>query len=447
MKRRIFGLLVVLTLLLALPFGAAAMEAVEVDHTEHELQYTPGSNGRHTVYCKTCEQEIGAQDCTFEKGVCTLCNWACDHAGTQQSYEEAVTCNTCGGTLPQLAKTVLNQVELTTVGYEYGASIANFRVTGPAGVKVSDWEVRDEEDAAVTGTFGELAYKVLVRLDFEPGYEPGDSFTVTLDGKQHLGDNAFRLDPLVRSFTVKFSTQYGSQPKDQTVKRGEKAAKPADLTNEDYAFQGWYTTEDYSTAFDFDTAINADTTLYAKWAEKYTVSYKPNGHGRDTMPDDEKVEPGKTATKPADPTEKGWRFDGWYTDAKCTAKYDFDKAVTEDITLYAKWTQLYTLTFETNGGTKIDSVEAPAGSLVYLGDYKPTKSGYYFAGWHTDKSLTQASRVSYVRMDGNKTVYAKFAVADKTNPKTADPALPGLALAVLSFSGMGLAAMGFKKRK
>ena len=92
-------------------------------------------------------------------------------------------------------------------------------------------------------------------------------------------------------------------------------------------------------------------------------------------------------------------------------------------------------------------MEAPDGSLVYLGSYKPTKSGYYFVGWYTDKNLTRTSRVGYVRMDGNKTVYAKFAVADKTNPKTADPALPGLALAVLSFSTVGLAALGIQKRK
>ena len=175
------------------------------------------------------------------------------------------------------------------------------------------------------------------------------------------------------------------------------------------------------------------------------MTFNVGRHG--TAPTAQTVENGGKATKPENPTAKGWRFDGWYTDERCTARYDFDKTVTANTTLYAKWTQLFTLTFETNGGTKIDSVEAPDGSLVYLGSYKPTKSGYYFVGWYTDKNLTRASRVGYVRMDGNKTVYAKFAVADKTNPKTADPALPGLALAVLSFSTVGLAAMGLKKRK
>lgn len=238
---------------------------------------------------------------------------------------------------------------------------------------------------------------------------------------------------------------HGTAPADQTVELNGKAVKPADPTAEGYVFRGWYTTAACTTEFDFNTPIAADTTLYAKWDEIYTVTFNVGDHG--TAPAPQKVENGGKATKPENPTAKGWRFDGWYTDEKYTARYDFDKAVTANTTLYAKWTQLFTLTFETNGGTKIDSVEAPDGSLVYLGSYKPTKSGYYFVGWYTDKNLTRASRVGYVRMDGNKTVYAKFAVADKTNPKTADPALPGLALAVLSFSTVGLAALGIQKRK
>lgn len=246
-------------------------------------------------------------------------------------------------------------------------------------------------------------------------------------------------------YRVVFQTAYGTAPAEQKVALNGKATKPADPTDTGYIFKGWYTTAACTTEFDFNTPITADTTLYAKWNEIYTVTFNVGRHG--TAPTAQTVENGGKATKPENPTAKGWRFDGWYTDENCTARYDFDKAVTANTTLYAKWTQLFTLTFETNGGTKIDSVEAPDGYLVYLGSYKPTKSGYYFVGWYTDKNLTRASRVGYVRMDGNKTVYAKFAVADKTNPKTADPALPGLALAVLSFSTVGLAALGIKKRK
>ena len=50
------------------------------------------------------------------------------------------------------------------------------------------------------------------------------------------------------------------------------------------------------------------------------------------------VEGGK-AIRPADPTRNGYTFGGWYTDAGCTAAYDFETAVTADLTLYAKWTE------------------------------------------------------------------------------------------------------------
>lgn len=69
----------------------------------------------------------------------------------------------------------------------------------------------------------------------------------------------------------------------------------------------------------------------------YTVTFDANGHG--TAPDAQTVESGKTAEKPKNPTADGYAFGGWYTDAKCTTVFDFGTAITEDITLYAKWTK------------------------------------------------------------------------------------------------------------
>lgn len=278
------------------------------------------------------------------------------------------------------------------------------------------------------------------------GWYTDTRYTMEYDFSKEVTEDTTVYAKWVKKPIVSFNANgHGTAPARQTVELNGKAVKPADPTAEGYVFRGWYTTAACTTEFDFNTPIAADTTLYAKWNETYTVTFNVGDHG--TSPTAQTVENGGKATKPENPTAKGWRFDGWYTDERYTARYDFDKAVTANTTLYAKWTQLFTLTFETNGGTKIDSVEAPDGSLVYLGSYKPTKSGYYFVGWYTDKNLTRESRVGYVRMDGNKIVYAKFAVADKTNPKTADPALPGLALAVLSFSTVGLAALGIQKRK
>ena len=43
------------------------------------------------------------------------------------------------------------------------------------------------------------------------------------------------------------------------------------------------------------------------------------------------------AARPEDPTKDNCTFGGWYTDRKCTEKYNFDEDVTENLTLYAKW--------------------------------------------------------------------------------------------------------------
>ena len=53
----------------------------------------------------------------------------------------------------------------------------------------------------------------------------------------------------------------------------------------------------------------------------------------------QKVEDGKSAAKPDDPTREGYTFAGWYSDAECTQAYDFSTPVSGDVTLYAKWTK------------------------------------------------------------------------------------------------------------
>lgn len=44
-----------------------------------------------------------------------------------------------------------------------------------------------------------------------------------------------------------------------------------------------------------------------------------------------------TATEPTAPTKENAIFAGWYTDSKCTNKYDFTTPVTTDFALYAGW--------------------------------------------------------------------------------------------------------------
>lgn len=70
----------------------------------------------------------------------------------------------------------------------------------------------------------------------------------------------------------------------------------------------------------------------------YTVTFDANGHG--TAPSAQSgIAAGGKVTVPANPTENGWTFGGWYKEAACTNAYDFNSAVNSSFTLYAKWTE------------------------------------------------------------------------------------------------------------
>ena len=78
-------------------------------------------------------------------------------------------------------------------------------------------------------------------------------------------------------------------------------------------------------------------TVYAKEPEKqkYTVSFDA---ADGTMVSAVEVEEGSTVEKPADPVREGYTFEGWYIN-EATEEFDFTIAVTQNMTLTAKWTK------------------------------------------------------------------------------------------------------------
>lgn len=71
---------------------------------------------------------------------------------------------------------------------------------------------------------------------------------------------------------------------------------------------------------------------------------------------------------------------------------------------------LYTLSFETGEGSKVDSVTKVSGTTVDLDDYVSTREGYEFTGWYNDREATQ--KIGSVTLQGDKTVYAGWEKAD-----------------------------------
>ena len=94
------------------------------------------------------------------------------------------------------------------------------------------------------------------------------------------------------------------------------------------------------------------------------------------------VQAGEKAIEPDVPSRQGYQFTDWYLD---DTKYDFDTAVTGDMTLTAKWTaNSYTIAFDTNGGSDIDPITQDYGTQIAAPE-APTREGYTFIGW--DKEI------------------------------------------------------------
>ena len=117
--------------------------------------------------------------------------------------------------------------------------------------------------------------------------------------------------------------------------------------------------------------------------EVYTVTF--DSYGGTPVPPKQEVKYGLTATKPADPTLKGYTFAFWYLgeDEQNATAYDFDTPVTENITLTAKWNiNKYTVAFNTDGGTPVPPAQEVEYGLTATEPAAPEKTGYTFDGWY-----------------------------------------------------------------
>lgn len=230
-------------------------------------------------------------------------------------------------------------------------------------------------------------------------------------------------------YTLSFETNGGSSV--ASVTKNENAVidlSAYTTTKAGHTFTGWYA-DAVLTQKITSVTMKASTTVYAGWkkdnggeAEKtgtYTLTFETNGGSSVAAV----TKDANTVIDLADyvTSKSGYIFKGWYTDAALTLKAE-TVTLTRDVTVYAKWKKessgsgtgsgvtMYTLSFETNGGSAVASVLKIRNTTVDLSKYITQKDGYSFDGWHTDKELTQ--KVESVKITSDTVLYAKWAVGN-----------------------------------
>lgn len=194
------------------------------------------------------------------------------------------------------------------------------------------------------------------------------------------------------------------------VEENGKLERPTDPEKKDMVFVGWYTDSEFKEPYNFESSVTSNLKLYAKLeaaaaVETQTVTFMKDA---ETPFSTSVVKKGNTVGVPAEPTKDGYSFAGWYTDVNCTTAYDFNTSVNEDITLYAKWLAKYTVSFDTDGGSTVESQTVVTGNKATKPASNPTKDGYNFKGWYKDSAHTNEFDFENDTITENTTIYARF---------------------------------------
>ncbi|MBR5329499.1 MAG: S-layer homology domain-containing protein [Firmicutes bacterium] len=144
--------------------------------------------------------------------------------------------------------------------------------------------------------------------------------------------------------------------------------------------------------------------------KKATLAFEENGGSE--VADLELYEGAVLGALPA-PTREHYIFDGWYSDAALTAKFEATTMPQGGATAYAKWiAETYIVTLNVNGGKTMENntltvtYGKPYGELP-----KPEFNGttHGFAGWFTEaENGEQVTAESALAVNGDHTLYAHW---------------------------------------
>jgi uncharacterized repeat protein (TIGR02543 family) len=228
----------------------------------------------------------------------------------------------------------------------------------------------------------------------------------------------------VSAFTVSFNSNGGTgQVPAQSVAQGSSMVIPTAtwLSNQGYSFTGWNTMADgIGERFTAGTVFTptGNITLYATWvpALTFTVTFDVNGAAGGTIP----AQTGNLGSSIILPSGEslsnpGFTFSGWNTNAAGTGENfiaDASFSSPGDITLFARWVETFTVTFNANGGEGTVPVQqvGQGSGMILPGGEGLSRFGYHFGGWNTsaDGAGVNYAPSALFTPNANTTLFARW---------------------------------------
>ena len=247
------------------------------------------------------------------------------------------------------------------------------------------------------------------------------SFAFILASCQH------EIKEQVKTYTVTFYSNGGSNVESQKIKEGNKATEPPAPTKMHYDFEGWY---NGFSKFYFYSTINSNITLNAKWTpHKYTITYE--GIDGATNPNVTTYTVENNDITLQDASKPGSIFEGWYNGTEPVTNITTVNG--GNITLTAQWSQTIPSTPQNikaraSGFRTIDvswdAVEGASSYIVYYGQ-SPNASEEDLLKTETERT---SFRADFLPIDQRYYfwVFAKNSIgnSDKSNVVSAVSCLP-----------------------
>ena len=300
--------------------------------------------------------------------------------------------------------------------------IAGYEVTGPSGKSIFLPAAGFKNNDAIyqQGSYGCYWSSSLYEIQSDYAYYL-NIIPSTREQGQYSRSYGYSVRPVYLTYyCVRFDANQGEGKMDSLmVKKTESLTIPANqFTRDGYIFTAWNTEPDGSgtkVTVQSKFSPTSDTTFYAQWRKLHTVSFDANG-GSGTM-NPQIFEHGIERQLIANTfTREGYGFMGWNTksDGSGTSYSDQQKlSIDADVTLYAQWKKLPSVTFDANGGEGTMNpqiFEYGIEQQLKANTFTSTREGYVFAGWNTkaDGSGTSYSNQQKISIDADVTLYAQW---------------------------------------